>query len=116
MRSSPQVVPKCGDQLEHWSDVGTQRRLVGDPGFGMREGFEDPAAISGRSFHDALVDQKEEDRGRVPEGDTRPVFRSRKIVLQRKSHKANRLFVHRIKVFVVAVGPVMGQSAGPRRA
>jgi len=113
MGSAAEVMTQGQDQFDQRLHVTTQWSLVRDPGFGVGKRLEDAPAMTRGSRDNPLVDQEQENRGRMPERHARPVVRLAEVVFQVQTDIPRSLFKKRCEMLVIAMGAVVTKPARP---
>jgi hypothetical protein len=107
------LVPKGGNKLQRFGQVGPQRRLALDPRFGMRQRLEDATSSSDRPFHDTPIDQKQENDSPLIQRHCRPVGGIHQVVLEVQTCVSNRFLEQRNAMLVIVVQTIMSELADP---
>ncbi len=113
MGSAAEVMTQGRNQFDQRLHVTVQRSLVGDPGFGMGKGLEGAPAMTRGSGDNALVDQEQQNCGRMPERHSGPVVRLAEVVFEVQTDVARCLPEKRCEMFIITMGTVVGQPPGP---
>lgn len=113
MGTALEVKPERAEQLEDRPAEGSQRRLIGRPGFGVGERLVDATAAAGGALDDPAIDEEQEHGRPLVQRGPRPEVRAGEIVLEMHPGVPGCLVEERLAVLVVVVRGVMGQSAGP---
>src|SRR5271166_3971290 len=113
MGSAAQVMTQGRDQFDQRLHVTAQRSLVRNPGFGMGKRLEDAPAMTHGSRDNALVDQEQENRGRMPERHARPVVGLAKIDFEVQTDVPRSLLEKCCEMLVIAMSTVMSKPPGP---
>ncbi len=113
MGSAAEVMTQGRNQFDQRLHVTVQRSLVGDPGFGMGKGLEGAPAMTRGSGDNALVDQEQQNCGRMPERHSGPMVRSAEVVFEVQTDVPRCLVEECREMLVIAMAAVMSEPAGP---
>lgn len=107
------VETKGSQQFEDRTAEGTQRGLIGRPGFGMSEGLVDPSSASSRALDNSTIDEEQENGRPLVQRSPRPKIRAGEVVLKVQARVAGCLVEERLAVLIVVVRGIMDQAACP---
>jgi hypothetical protein len=103
-------------RVDHFQDrfgVGAKRGMGLDPGFRVRQGFEDPAAVAEGAIDDSLIGQEKQDPRSASEWQVRPVCRVGEIVFEMKANIARGFFNDGEQMLVIAMLSIKRQFSVP---
>jgi hypothetical protein len=106
-------MPQCGQQLERRLEITLEFRLGCDPGFRMRHWLEDPPTSAHGPLDQSAIDQKQQDGRSAMERLRRPIRRPHQVILQVQPGVPDGILEERKAVLVIAMQPVMTESADP---
>ena len=113
MGAALELEAKGVQQFQDRPAIGPQGWLVFAPGLGVRQRLVDATPAAGRPLDDAPIDEEQQDRRPLVQRRPRPELGAAQVVLEVQPGVSGRLLEEGEAMLVVAVGGVMGQSAGP---